>query len=97
MERIYDQAKDQNIAAILIYGKSGDTKAYVDSACKTQITTSKLKEAFVKRALIVIGEEYFIPVSFSVSGGIGSVKYAKPNTSTATSADLGTLSAAEDK
>lgn len=96
MERIYDHVTDQNVAAIVIYGKSGDTKAYVDSACEKQFTTSELKNAFIKRAVIKIGEEYFIPVSFGLVSGAGAVKYTKPNISTATSADLGTLNAAKD-
>lgn len=96
MNVIYDQAKDKNVAAIVIYGKSADTKAYVDSGCTTQFKTSELKDAFIKRAIIQIATEYFIPVSFTVSGDVGTVKYAKPNSTTATSADLGSLVSVAD-
>ena len=96
MEKLYNDAKDKNVSATYIYGKTGDTKAYADSGCTIQMKTSELKEAFLKRALIVIGNNFYIPVSFSVTSNTGSVTYAKPNSSTATSADLGTLTAAKD-
>lgn len=75
MERIYDQAKDQNVAAIVIYGKAEDTKAYVDSDCTIQFKTSELEDAFIKRALIKIGTDYFVPSGFSVESNVGSVSY----------------------
>ena len=35
MDRIYDQAKDQNVAALVIYAKeTADNKAYSDSECQ---------------------------------------------------------------
>lgn len=78
MDRIYDQAKDQNVAALVIHAKeTADNKAYADSECKVQMKTSELKDAFIKRALVKVGEEYFVPVSFTVSGKIGTVTYAK--------------------
>lgn len=96
MEKIFDQAKDKNVAAIVIYGKGSDGKAYADADGKTQLKTSELKDAFLKRAVIQISTEYFIPVSFSVASDIGTVKYAKPNSTTATSADLGSLVSVKD-
>ena len=96
MEKLYNDKKKKNVSATYIYGKTGDTKAYADSGCTIQMKTSELKEAFLKRALIVIGNNFYIPVSFSVTSNTGSVTYAKPNSSTATSADLGTLTAAKD-
>lgn len=75
MERIFNDAKDKNVAAVVIYGKSGDTKAYTDAACTKQFKTSALKDAFLKRAIIKIGTDYFVPVCFSVTSNIGSVVY----------------------
>ena len=96
MEKLYNDAKDKNVSATYIYGKTGDTPAYADSGCTVQLKTRALKAALLKRALIVIGNNFYIPVSFSVTSNAGSVTYAKPNSSTATSADLGTLTAAKD-
>ena len=96
MEKIFDQAKDKNVAAIVIYGKGSDGKAYADANGTIQLKTSELKDAFLKRAVIQIGTEYFIPVTFSIASNIGTVKYAKPNSTTATSADLGSLVSIKD-
>lgn len=96
MDKIFNDAKDKNVSATYVYGKSSDTKAYADAACKTQLKTSELKEMFLKRAIISIGDALYVPVSFSVTSNAGSVSYAKPNGTTATSADLGTLTAAKD-
>ena len=49
MDKIFDQAKDKNVAAIVIYGKGSDKKAYLDSACTIQFKTSELQDAFLKR------------------------------------------------
>ncbi len=95
MDRLFDDAKDKNVSATYIYGKSSDTKAYADAGCTIQMKTSEMKEAFRKRALVVIGDDLYIPVSFGVVSKAGTVKYIKPNATTATSADLGTLTAAE--
>ena len=93
MEKIFDQAKDKNVSAVVIYGKGADGKAYADAEGTTQLKTSELKDAFLKRAVIKIGTDYFIPVSFSVTSNIGTVK---PNSTTATSADLGSLVSVKD-
>lgn len=96
MDKIFDQAKDKNVAAIVIYGKGSDGKAYADANGTIQLKTSELKDAFLKRAVIQIGTEYFIPVNFSITSNVGTVKYAKSNSTTATSADLGSLVSIKD-
>lgn len=97
MEKIYDQAKDKNVAAIVIYGKTGESApaAYADSGCTVKMKTSELKDAFLKRAVIIIGEDYFIPASFTVSSDIGTVTYATAG-STVGSAATATLAAVAD-
>ena len=97
MNKIYDQAKDKNVAAIVIYGKSGESTpaGYADSACTVKFKTSELKDAFLKRAVIVIGNDMFIPTGYFVSKKIGTVTYAKAGTS-AGSAATATLAAVAD-
>lgn len=95
MVKLFDDAKDKNVSATCIYGKASDTKAYADEACTVQMKTSELREAVLKRAVIIIGDAVYIPVSFSVASNVGSVGYIKPNSSTATSADIGSLTAAK--
>ena len=98
MAKIYDQAKDKNVAAIIIYGKSGEASpsAYIDSACTVKYKTSELQDAFLKRAVIQIGpSNYYIPIDFSISNKIGTVTYAKAGSTTGTAATA-TLSAIAD-
>ena len=88
-ERFYDQAKDQNVAAIIIYSKtSPDGKAYTDKGCTKQFTTSELKNAFIKRAIVCVGTNYFIPVSYSEASKVGSVNYV---TTTGNNSDVKTV------
>ena len=97
MEKIFADAKDKNVSAVIIYGKSGESSpaAYTDSACTVKMKTSELKDAFLKRAVILIGEDYFIPTGFSVASNVGTVTYAKAGT-TAGSAATATLAAVKD-
>jgi hypothetical protein len=88
-ERIFDHADDQNVAAIIIYGKtSPDGKAYTDKGCTKQFTNDELKNAFIKRAVICVGTNYFVPVSYAYASKVGSVNYV---TTTGSSADIKTV------
>ena len=95
MVKVYDDAKDKNVAAVIIYGKGSDGKAYVDAEGTTQLKTSELKEAFVKRALIKIGDDYFVPTGFSVASKIGTVTYAKAGSSSGSAATATLVSVAD--
>jgi len=96
MDKIYQDAKDKNVAAVIIYKKAAQTKAYADADCTVQLTTAELKDAFIKGAVIKLeGTDGFVkPIKYSESGSIGSVFYIKPNGTTATSADIASLVAA---
>ena len=97
MKRIFADAKDKNVSAVIIYGKSGESSpiAYTDSACTVKMKTSELKDAFLKRAVILIGDDYFIPTGFSLASNVGTVTYAKAGSTTG-SAATATLSAVKD-
>ena len=98
MDKFFQRAEDKNVAAVAIYEKSGETKAYKDATCTQQFYTSELKNAFIKGAIIVLASSagYVIPVKYAESSSVGSVYYIKPNSTTATSADIGTLAALAD-
>jgi hypothetical protein len=98
MDKFFQRAEDKNVAAVAIYEKSGETKAYKDAACTQQFYTSELKNAFIKGSIIVLASSagYVIPVKYAESSSVGSVYYIKPNSTTATSADIGTLAALAD-
>lgn len=97
MDKIYEDANEQHVRAFIIYKKNNQTKAYADAACTTQLTTSELKNLFIKGAIIKLGDAEFVkPIKYAESSSIGSVYYITPNGTTATSADIASLVAAAD-
>ena len=95
MDRIYEDANDQHVRAVIIYKKSGQTKAYADADCTVQLTTAELKDAFIKGAVIKLEDGAFVkPIKYDETSSIGSVYYIKPNGTTATSADIASLAGA---
>ena len=78
MAKIFQQAKDKNVAAVLIYEKTSETKAYKDAAYTVQYTTSELKDAFLKGAVIVLAAGgYAKPINDTETSSVGSVGYVK--------------------
>ena len=97
MDRIFEQAKDLHVRATYIYGKASDTAAYVDADCTQKMTVSQMKEIFLRGGVIRIGEALYQPLNFTVaSAGTGAVAYVKADTSTATTAVMGALTAVKD-
>lgn len=77
MDKIYNDAKDKNVAATVIYARGSDGKAWKDSEGKVQFTTSELEDAFFKRTLIHYGTDmYYVPVGFIIANKIAKVTYA---------------------
>lgn len=70
MNRIYDDAKDKNVANFVVYGDTTDNKLY-DKASgddKVQIDQKDLEDAFKKgRLLIAVGTSFFVPVSIAAN------------------------------
>ena len=97
MTKIFEDAKDLHVVAVIIYKKNAQAKAYKDAACTEQFTTSELKDAFIKGALIQLGDAEFVkPIKYAESSSVGSVYYITPNGTTATSADIASLAAVAD-
>ncbi|MEG1516433.1 MAG: hypothetical protein RSD95_16210 [Clostridia bacterium] len=91
MSKIYEDAKDLHVLGTYIYKKNGDTKAYVDRECKVQLTTSELKEIFLKGALIDVSGALYKPCGLKVAANIATVTYVTADTTTVTTAVLATL------
>lgn len=51
IEKLYNQAKDEHVAAYVVYGKTG--KIYYDSANTVQVTKADMEDAFRKGRLMV--------------------------------------------
>lgn len=97
VDRIPMRAEDKNYAAQIIYKKESEDYAYTDAACTIKFTTSALKNAFLKGAVILLDSgAYAIPVGYSETTSVGSVTYIVPNGTTATSADIASLAGVAD-
>ena len=55
MKKIYDDAKDKNVASVVVYGDSTDGKLYETATGleKAQAAISEVKELFEKKKLII--------------------------------------------
>lgn len=75
MDTIYDS--DVEVSEPIIYLKGNDGKAYIDSGCTIQYTTTALKQAYLNGCVIYAGnDEFDIPVYYAErSSGIGYVGY----------------------
>ena len=69
------KAEYDKLANIVATGHEPVKKAYADKACTKQFKTSELKDAFIKRAVVCVDANYFIPVSYAEASKIGSVNY----------------------
>lgn len=98
MDTSFIRAEDKFVATRYIYKSSEDSKAYADADCTTQLTTSELKNAFIKGVTIVLPSDggLVVPFQYSESDSVGSVSYITPNGTTATSADIASLAAVAD-
>lgn len=72
MERIYNDAKDKNVAKIVIFVNAN--KAYIDAAHKVQFKTSELKDAFMKGCVLKTAENtYAIPTNYTEASKVGTI------------------------
>lgn len=98
MNRIYDDAKDKNVAAVIIYAKGSDGKAWKDANGTDPFKTSELEEAFLKRALIHYGTDmYYVPTGFIIGNKIGKISFAvSTGSGESVKTELKTLAAVAD-
>lgn len=75
MDAIFQDSKDVYVANYKIYD-DGDGKACSDADATVQLTTSELKELFVKGAVIILADDSLaVPVGYAEAEGIGTVTY----------------------
>lgn len=53
MDRIYDNAKDKNVAKVVIYA-ADDGFIYTDAALTRKLTSSELEDAFLKGCVVIV-------------------------------------------
>lgn len=63
MDKIFDQAKDKNVASFKVYGKVADHKVYAEAAYTNQVKKAEIADAFKKgRLLVAVGDALEAPV-----------------------------------
>ena len=71
MDKIYMDAKDQNVAANVVYYNGTDLKVFADSKCKNQIAANELLDLCLKGVIVRVGENsYAVPTEFKKESGI---------------------------
>ena len=71
MDKIYMDAKDQNVAANVVYYNGTDLKVFADSKYKNQIAADELFDLCLKGVIVRVGENsYAIPTEFKKESGI---------------------------
>lgn len=58
-KRVFDDARDKNVANFVVYAKTSDSKLYYDltATSPVQVTQADVEDAFAKGRLIVIDED----------------------------------------
>ena len=59
MDKIYMDAKDQNVAANVVYYNGTDLKVFADSKCKNQIPADELFDLCLKGVVVRVGENSY--------------------------------------
>ena len=66
MDKVFQDAKDIHVTAVVVYGKSANSKLYEEAAYTNQVAQSVVEDAFLKGVLVVkVGDDYFRPVKVS--------------------------------
>ena len=72
MNKVFQDAKDKNVAAVLIYVDSNGY-ACSDAEAKVKMTKAELMDAFLKRAFIVNSGTYTVPGDMTVADDYVSI------------------------
>lgn len=68
MEKIFQDAKDKYVTAIVVYGNVSDSKLYVDAEHTEQVKQEVIEDAFDKGVLMVkVGTASFRPVKVAAN------------------------------
>lgn len=57
MKKIFIDASDKYVAAVVVYGKASDSKLYVDAEYTTQAEEADVADAFIKNQLVVMDDD----------------------------------------
>lgn len=69
MDRVYQDAKDKNVATVLVYANSAN-KVFYDAAFKTEVPADDCLELFLKGVVALKGTTYYAAKSCTKAGVI---------------------------
>lgn len=97
MAKIYQDAKDKNVALNVVYAKAADTYAYADEGTTVKLDAETLKDYFYKGCVIVLSGVEYKPISaaYNTDDEYETLTYVKADTTTATTAVLALLHSKE--
>lgn len=74
MDKIFGRAEDKYVRQYKLYCKAtSDGKVYIDSECKTQATTSEVKNAFLKGAIVDQAGKLYAITSYSEASSVATI------------------------
>lgn len=84
--RVFDDARDKNVANFVVYAKTSDSKLYYDLTATTpvQVTQADIEDAFAKGRLIVVDEDGASLVPFAIKANKVTTAKLVSSTLTAT-------------
>ncbi len=63
MKKVFQDAVDKYVTAVIVYGKTQDSKLYIEPEYTTQVGQDVVLDAFLKGVLMVqVGDALFRPV-----------------------------------
>lgn len=83
MNKIFQDAKDKYVTAVIVFGKAEDHKLYVDAEFSEQVKADVVLDAFLKGVLVVAaGDDFVRPAQVSNDGAtvdVNGTDYAADN------------------
>lgn len=68
MEKVFEQAKDLHVKAVVAYGKAADSKLYANSDYDAYLDADAVADAFTKGLLVIkVSTDTFVPVAYASS------------------------------
>ena len=68
MSKIFEQAKDLHVKAVVVFGKTADHKLYANADYDAYLDANEVADAFTKGLLVIaVGDDTFVPVAFEDS------------------------------
>ena len=82
MKKIFIDASDKYVAAVVVYGKAADSKLYIDAEYTTQAEEADVADAFVKNQLVVMAADDVVLKPVKLDGNkVLTIDYASSTVS----------------